>query len=169
MTELPDSIWLWLADNGNIRKWDRKPFDEVPMHAAIRAYLSTAENAGLAGARAIAAEQVASTVSVSIPSPPPDPSGLEALVERLREIHCPPRHREVVNEAADTLDALSADRASCQARVEELERALKPFAQYADDEWTEHHRDDTPILDHEGEFIAKLGDFRAARSALEGK
>lgn len=22
------TIWLWLADNGNVRKWDRKPFAE---------------------------------------------------------------------------------------------------------------------------------------------
>lgn len=23
-----ERIWIWLAENGNIRKWDRKPFDE---------------------------------------------------------------------------------------------------------------------------------------------
>jgi len=25
---MPDRIWIWFADNGNIRKWQREPFEE---------------------------------------------------------------------------------------------------------------------------------------------
>lgn len=58
-----------------------------------------------------------------------------------------------------------AARKSTERKLEEARKALEPFEHYVD-EWTDRFDDDTPIIDEDGEFVAKLGAFRAARSAL---
>lgn len=93
------------------------------------------------------------------------------LIERLRKMAATHERGFPVtilySEISQALDIEAADRISALEKENaELRAALKPFQNYAEDEWTDHHGDETPILDEEGEFIAKLGDFRRARSAL---
>jgi Lar family restriction alleviation protein len=80
------------------------------------------------------------------------------------------RQRDDIGRAWDSADARAkaaeAERDALRAAVAEAREALAPFVNYADDEWTDFFGDDTPILDEEGEFIAKLGDFRRAARAL---
>jgi len=67
--------------------------------------------------------------------------------------------------------AIMADRVSCQARVEELERALKPFADQISnyEQVCEQLKIPLQLDDWEGNFDIALGDLRLARSTLEGK
>ncbi|MCO5156615.1 MAG: hypothetical protein M9945_07635 [Aquamicrobium sp.] len=41
-----DRIWIWFADNGNIRKWQREPFDEGTEFVALST-VTPAEVGGL--------------------------------------------------------------------------------------------------------------------------
>ncbi|RWG34001.1 hypothetical protein [Mesorhizobium sp.] len=75
------------------------------------------------------------------------------------------RYVAVAREEKERAQASEAEASDLRRKLEKARKALEPFEHYVD-EWTDRFDDDTPIIDEDGEFVAKLGAFRAARAAL---
>lgn len=140
--------------------------------------LGVANHLRRAGFRLEAAVDIANSLTHPAPSPVV-PSGLEALVREIATHAAGHVRNNADAEAVENIvtsrvaAALSADRASCQARVAELERQNEIFRQHIGEI---HNRvrhtlsaEIEAASDKAFKAMSAIEPLRAARSALEGK
>ena len=95
---------------------------------------------------------------------------LASLQARQARVEIAERERDAFRDMADGYGKLDAELAIAEARVKELEEALKPFARHLDEMKfdLDNHGNELPDEQTVGWVYVTNGDFRRARAALKG-